>query len=168
MVRLYIDKSNNMACNFYFISFPMHASYQVGFLQTSEIGRSFMWEQFCLIYFSFFIITSQKMHPFLQNPYFSKYDFFRFLDTSKSFLVCLFVLIGNALLKLFVLNLHAMMIQSQMLSDPSLIPLALFGTGEDLIFASDVSLAQFHLASSLFGVHERYQWEIVEWWFFKN
>ena len=53
MVRLYMDKSNNMACNFYFISFPVHAGYQFGFLQTSEIGRSFMWEQFFVIYFSF-------------------------------------------------------------------------------------------------------------------
>ena len=70
--------------------------------------------------------------------------------------VCLFVLIGNALLKFFVLNLYAMMIQSQLLSDPFLILLALFGTVEDLIFASYVSLVQFHLASNLFGVNERY------------
>ena len=49
-----------------------------------------------------------------------------------------------------------MMIQSQLLSDPFLILLALFGTVEDLIFASYVSLVQFHLASNLFGVNERY------------
>ena len=89
MVRLYMVKSNMRACNFYFISFPMHVAYQAGFLQTSEIGRSIMWEQFCLIYFNFCHHYILENASFLQNPYFSKYDFFRFLDYIKEF-VCLF------------------------------------------------------------------------------